>query len=58
LKRFNEEILKVDELIKLIATKALISRMRECSPWKDLYVLLDRSLLQVKQVMKNHIRVE
>jgi len=45
-------------LIELIALKALISGVRECSSWKDLYALLERSFFKVKKVMKNHIQVE
>jgi len=58
LKRFNEEMLKVKELIELVALKALISGVRECSQWKDLYALSERSFFKVKKVMKNHIQVK
>lgn len=49
---------KVKKLIDLVALKALISGVKEHSLWKNLYALLDRSLLKVKQAMENHIRVE
>jgi hypothetical protein len=49
---------KVKKLIDLVALKALISGVREHSLRKNLYALLDRSLLKVKQAMKNHIWVE
>jgi hypothetical protein len=45
-------------LIGLVALEALINRVRECSLWRDLYALHDKSLIRVKQVMKNHIHVE
>lgn len=51
-------MLKIEELIEPIASKALINRVMEHPLWKDLYTLYDISLLKVKQVMKNQIRVE
>jgi len=58
LKGFNEEMLKVEDLIKLVASEALISWVRE-TLWRELYALrLDRRLLKVKQTMKSHIQVE
>jgi hypothetical protein len=35
----------------------LIYGVREHDLWRKIYILLDRSLLKVKQVIKNHIRV-
>ena len=58
LKRFNEEMLKVENLIKSVAFKALISGVKEKALWKKLYALSDRRLLKVKQAMKNYIQVE
>lgn len=58
LNRFNKEIHKVKELIETMASKALISEVRERALWRKLYVLPDKSLFKVKQVMKNYIRVE
>jgi hypothetical protein len=58
LKRFNEDMLKVEELIKPLDPEALIRGVKECSLWRDLYALHDRGLMKVKQVMENHIRVE
>jgi hypothetical protein len=58
LKRFNKEMFKVNKLIDLVALKALISGVKEHYLWKNLYALLGRSLLKVKQAMKNHIWVE
>lgn len=55
---FNKEMLKIEELIELVASYALISGVRECSLWKDFYALPDKSLLKVKQVIENHIQVE
>jgi hypothetical protein len=38
-----KKIIKVEELIELIASKALISGVREHSLWKEMYDLPDRS---------------
>jgi hypothetical protein len=57
LKRFNKKMLKLEELIELVTSKALINGVREHSLWKDLYALPDRSLLKVK-VIENHMWVE
>lgn len=51
-------MLKMEKLIELVASEALINRVRECSLWRDLYALPDRSLMRVKQVMESHIWVE
>jgi hypothetical protein len=32
--------------------------VRKCSLWKDLYALLERNLLKLKEVIENHIWVE
>jgi hypothetical protein len=48
LKRFNEEMLRVEELIGLTASRALISRVSGCFLWKDLYALPDINLIKVK----------
>ena len=58
MKRFNEEMLKLKDLIELIALEALIRRVREKHLWKELYALLDRRLLKVKEAMENYIRVK
>jgi hypothetical protein len=58
LKRFNEEMVKVEELLKPTALEVLIGGVREHTLWRKFYVLLDKSLLKVKQVMKNYIRVK
>jgi hypothetical protein len=58
LKRFSEEMLHMEELIESMTLEALINEVKECSMWKGLYTLPDRSFMKVKQVMKNHIRVE
>jgi len=55
LKRFNEEMLKVEELFKLVALKALIRGVKEHVLLRKLYALLDRILLDIKQVMENYI---
>jgi len=49
---------KIEELNEPIASKALINTVMEHPLWKDLYALHDITLLKVKQVMKNQIRVE
>lgn len=41
-----------------MASKALISEVRKHALWRKLYVIPDKSLFKVKQVMKNYIRVE
>jgi len=51
-------MLNMKKLIQLVASEALINGVRECSLWRDLYALPDRSLIRVKQVMENHIWVE
>jgi hypothetical protein len=51
-------MLKVKKLLELVALEALIRGVREHAIQRKLYTLPDRSLLKVKQVMKNHIRVE
>ena len=57
MKRFDEKILKSKELLKLVALKALIIKVNEYVIQRKLYPSLDKSLLKVKQVMKNHIRI-
>lgn len=51
LKMFNEEMLKVKDLIEQVASEALINAVREKTLWKKLYALLDRRLLKVKQAI-------
>ena len=46
------------EFLKPLASKALIIRVRKSALLRELYTLPNRSLLKVKQVMENHIRVE
>jgi hypothetical protein len=48
----------MEELIESMTLEALINEVKKCSMWKGLYALPDRSFMKVKQVMKNHIRVE
>jgi hypothetical protein len=56
LRRFNKEMLYVEELLEPVALEVLITRRskRICLVRK-LYALLDRSLFKAKQFMKNHI---
>ena len=51
LKRFDENILKVEELLESIALKTLIRGVREHVIQRKLYALPDISLLKVKHVM-------
>jgi hypothetical protein len=51
-------MLKIEDLMEPVASKALISGAKEKILWRELYALLDRRLLTVKITMKNHIRVE
>lgn len=51
-------MVKVEELLKPTALEVLIGGVREHTLWRKFYVLLDKSLLKVKQVMKNYIRVK
>jgi len=46
------------KLLELVALEALIRGVKQHALYKKLYALLDKSLLKVKQVMENHIRVE
>jgi len=57
-KRFNEKILKVEELLEPTFLDALINKGKEHTIWRKLYALLDKRLFKVKQVMTNYIRVE
>jgi dihydroorotase len=51
LKIFNEEMLKVKDLIEQVTSEALISTVREKTLWRELYALLDKRLLKVKQAI-------
>ena len=58
LKRFDVEMLKVEDLIKHIASEALINGQKEKKTFqRELYVLSGR-LLKIKQTIQSHIRVE
>jgi hypothetical protein len=48
----------VEDLFEPIATEALINEVYNYSLWQRLYILPDKSLLSVKHVMKNYIKVE
>jgi len=54
LNRFNEKMIKVEELLESIALEALIRGAREHVTWIKLYAFTNKSLLKVNQVMKNH----
>ena len=58
LRRFNVEMLKVEELIEPIVSEALIKGVKEHVLWRELYVLPYRSLFEVNQIMENHIQIE
>lgn len=48
----------MEDLLKPITTKALISKVYNYSLLEKLYTLSNKSLLSIKHVMKNHIWVE
>jgi len=58
LKRFNKKIIKVKDLFELLTEDALFNGVYDSFLWKHLYDFLDRTLIKVKQVMKNHIRMK
>jgi hypothetical protein len=58
LKRFNKKIIKVKDLFELSTEDALFNRVYDSFLWKHLYDFLDKTLIKVKQVMKNHIRMK
>lgn len=51
-------MLSIEDLFEPIVTKALINEVYNYSLWQRLYILPDKSLLNVKHVMKNYIREE
>jgi hypothetical protein len=51
-------MLNVENLLKPMTIKALINIVHNYFIWEHLYTLPDWSLLNVKQVMENHICVE
>ena len=55
---FNEKMPKLKELFELVASTALINRIKEHALWRKLYVLPYKILLKVKQDMKNYIHVK
>jgi len=57
LRRFNEEMLQVEDLLELITCEALKGVKSE-ELWKQLHSLQDRTLQRVKQMIESHIRVE
>jgi len=57
-RRFNAEMLKVEELIEPVILEALIKGANKHALWRKLYVLQNRSFSKVKQFMENHIQVE
>jgi hypothetical protein len=48
----------VEDLLELIACEALIKGVRNEELWKQLHSLRNRTLLRVKRMIENHIRVE
>jgi uncharacterized protein (DUF111 family) len=48
----------MENLIEHIITKALVSGVSNYMLWERLYTLNDKTRIDVKQVMKNHIQVE
>ena len=55
---FNKEILNIKDLIKYVASEAIISVLKERALCKELYTLLNTSLLKVKHAIENHIWIE
>jgi hypothetical protein len=51
-------MLKSKELFQFVALEALIIEVKEYVIRRKLYALPNKSLLKMKQVMKNHIRME
>jgi hypothetical protein len=47
LKRFNEEIFKVEEFLELVPLETLIRGIREHVIWRELYALPEKSLFKV-----------
>jgi len=58
LRRFNEEMLQVEDLLEPITYEAWIKGARSEDLWKQLHPLQDRALLRVKQMIESHIRVK
>ena len=48
-------MLSMKNLPESIITKALISRVYNYYLWENLYTLHDKTLINVKQVVENHI---
>lgn len=48
LKWFNEEMLKVEDMMEPVASKTLISGVKDKILWRELYAMLDKRLLTVK----------
>jgi hypothetical protein len=55
LKRFDKEMFKVEKFIELVPSK---DKWSEVTVSLDLYAIIDKSMLKVKHVMQNHIRVK
>uniref|UniRef100_U7E2F4 Retrotransposon gag domain-containing protein n=1 Tax=Populus trichocarpa TaxID=3694 RepID=U7E2F4_POPTR len=58
MRRFNEEMLQVKDLLEPITCEALIKGVRNEELWKQLHPLQNRTLKRVKQMIESHIRVE
>jgi hypothetical protein len=57
LKRFNKKMLSFGNLLELINIQALINEIYNYL-YENLYIFHDKTLINMKQVMKNHIQVE
>lgn len=51
-------MLKMKRLLESVASKVLISEVKEHTLGRELYALLDKSLFKMKRVIENHIWVE
>jgi hypothetical protein len=51
LRRFNEEMLQVEDLLEPIACEALIKGVRNEELWKQLHPLRNRTLMRVKHMI-------
>jgi len=58
LRRFNKEMLRVEDLLEPIACEALIKGVRSEELWKQLHPVQNRTLLRVKHMIESHIRVK
>jgi hypothetical protein len=56
--KIQRENINNEKLIEHIITKVVINGVYNCMLWERLYTLNDKTRIDVKQVMQNHIQVE